>query len=70
MSAAAAAARARAVRPASLLAFARSDSEIAEQEGLGGDFRLVVNSGAAACQTVFHLHLHIIGGKPLTWPPG
>ncbi len=34
------------------------------------DFRLVVNNGAGAGQTVFHLHLHILGGRPLSWPPG
>lgn len=34
------------------------------------DFRVVVNDGAGAGQTVFHLHLHVIGGRPLTWPPG
>jgi histidine triad (HIT) family protein len=31
---------------------------------------VVVNDGAGAGQTVFHLHLHVIGGRPLTWPPG
>ncbi len=34
------------------------------------DFRLVVNNGAGAGQTVFHLHLHVIGGRSLNWPPG
>ena len=34
------------------------------------DFRCVINNGAGAGQTVFHLHLHIIGGRPLSWPPG
>lgn len=34
------------------------------------DFRLVVNDGAGAGQTVFHLHLHVIGDRPLNWPPG
>ncbi len=34
------------------------------------DYRLVVNNGPGAGQTVFHLHIHIIGGRPLTWPPG
>jgi len=33
-------------------------------------YRLVVNDGEASCQSVFHLHMHIIGGKQLTWPPG
>ena len=44
--------------------------KIAEQEGIGGKYRLVINDGAEAGQTVFHLHLHIIGGRPFTWPPG
>ena len=34
------------------------------------DFRLVVNNGSGAGQTVFHLHLHVLGGRPMTWPPG
>ncbi len=45
--------------------------EIAEQVGLAEDgFRLVLNNGKAAGQTVFHLHVHILGGRPLAWPPG
>lgn len=44
--------------------------KIAAQEGIGDKFRLVVNNGAEAGQTVFHLHLHIIGGRNLRWPPG
>ncbi|MFM7236749.1 MAG: histidine triad nucleotide-binding protein [Cyanobium sp.] len=42
---------------------------VARQEGLTG-WRTVINSGAEAGQTVFHLHVHVIGGRPLTWPPG
>ena len=42
---------------------------VARQEGLD-DFRLVVNTGAGAGQSVFHLHLHVLGGRPLGWPPG
>ena len=42
---------------------------VAAQEGLE-DFRVVINDGAGAGQTVFHLHLHVIGGRPLSWPPG
>ncbi len=45
-------------------------SEIARQEGHGDAFRLVINNGAGAGQTVFHLHIHILGGRPLSWPPG
>eukprot|EP00897_Mesotaenium_endlicherianum_P000970 jgi/Mesen1/10874/ME000093S10386 len=42
---------------------------VAKQEGLD-DFRLVVNNGPGAGQSVFHLHLHVLGGRPLRWPPG
>lgn len=43
---------------------------VADAEGLGGDYRLVFNTGAGAGQTVFHTHLHLLGGRPLSWPPG
>jgi histidine triad (HIT) family protein len=43
--------------------------KIAEQEGLDS-YRLVVNQGEGAGQTVPHLHMHLIGGRDLTWPPG
>ena len=42
---------------------------VARQEGLDS-WRTVINSGAEAGQTVFHLHVHVIGGRPLGWPPG
>jgi histidine triad (HIT) family protein len=44
-------------------------SKVAAQEGLTG-FRLVTNNGAEAGQTVFHLHIHVLGGRSLDWPPG
>jgi histidine triad (HIT) family protein len=44
--------------------------KIARQLGVGDAFRLVVNNGAAAGQSVFHLHLHILAGRKLRWPPG
>lgn len=44
-------------------------ARVAKQEGLGG-FRLVVNTGEEAGQTVFHLHLHVVGGRRMSWPPG
>lgn len=44
--------------------------DIARGEGYGDAFRLVVNNGEGAQQTIFHLHLHIIGGRPFDWPPG
>ena len=43
--------------------------KIASEQGLA-DFRLVVNDGAAAGQTVFHLHIHLLGGRSFAWPPG
>lgn len=43
---------------------------IADLLGYKDAFRLVVNNGAKAGQTVFHLHLHIIAGRDLSWPPG
>jgi histidine triad (HIT) family protein len=43
---------------------------IAQQLGLTGGYRLVINCGPDAGQTVDHLHLHILGGRPLNWPPG
>jgi len=42
---------------------------VARQEGFE-DYRVLVNNGAGAGQTVFHLHLHVIGGRSLSWPPG
>ena len=44
--------------------------KIAEQEGLTGGYRLVINQGEDAGQTVPHLHAHLIGGRKLSWPPG
>ena len=44
--------------------------EIARSEGVGDAFRLVINNGADAGQTVFHLHLHILAGRDFNWPPG
>ncbi len=44
--------------------------KIARQLGVGDAFRVVVNNGAEAGQSVFHLHLHILAGRKLRWPPG
>lgn len=33
-------------------------------------FRVVVNNGVEGCQSVYHLHLHVLGGRQLKWPPG
>ncbi len=45
-------------------------NKIALQLGVGDAFRLVVNNGADAGQSVFHLHLHILAGRAFKWPPG
>jgi histidine triad (HIT) family protein len=44
--------------------------QVAEQEGIVNGYRLVVNNGRLAGQSVFHLHVHLLGGRPLSWPPG
>ena len=45
--------------------------EIARTEGIADDgYRAVMNCNAGAGQTVFHIHLHVLGGRPLSWPPG
>ena len=44
--------------------------DIARKLEVGDAFRLVVNNGAGAQQTVFHVHLHLIAGRELSWPPG
>jgi histidine triad (HIT) family protein len=44
---------------------------VAHKEGLeAGGYRLVINDGDAAGQTVHHIHVHLLGGRNLTWPPG
>lgn len=46
-------------------------NEIAKSDGIAGSgYRLVLNVGPDAGQTVFHLHLHLLGGRPMAWPPG
>lgn len=55
--------------PDTYVALVRAADEIARKEGLDG-YRLVFNTGASAHQTVFHAHLHVLGGRAMTWPPG
>jgi histidine triad (HIT) family protein len=45
-------------------------AEIARNKGLGNGYRIVVNTGEDGGQTVDHLHLHLLGGRAMTWPPG
>ncbi|KAG2320591.1 hypothetical protein Bca52824_013804 [Brassica carinata] len=43
---------------------------VAEKEGIVDGFRVVINNGAEGCQSVYHLHLHVLGGRQMKWPPG
>lgn len=43
---------------------------VAEKEGIVDGFRVVINNGPSACQSVYHLHLHVLGGRQMKWPPG
>lgn len=45
-------------------------SQLAAQRGLTNGYRVVVNNGRGAGQSVFHLHLHVMGGRDFRWPPG
>lgn len=49
----------------------RAAASIAADEGISDEgYRLVANTGAGAGQSVFHIHLHLLGGRPMRWPPG
>ena len=43
---------------------------IANEQGLSNNYRLIINNGAKAGQSVFHIHVHLLGGRSLNWPPG
>jgi len=46
-------------------------AKVAKQENMHEDgYRVVINDGKHGCQSVYHLHLHVLGGKQLGWPPG
>jgi histidine triad (HIT) family protein len=45
-------------------------AQLARKQGLSQGYRVVVNTGDNGGQTVNHLHLHILGGRAMTWPPG
>lgn len=55
--------------PASLSAVFAAAETLAKAQGLAG-YRTVFNTGADAGQSVFHAHLHLLGGRNLAWPPG
>ena len=44
--------------------------KVAQQVGLTNGYRVVINNGVDGGQTVYHLHLHLLGDRPLKWPPG
>ena len=49
----------------------RMGARIANEEGhSAGGYRTVINTGAGAGQSVFHLHVHVLAGRPMHWPPG
>ena len=49
----------------------RVGARVANDEGPDeGGYRSVINTGAGAGQSVFHLHVHVLGGRPMNWPPG
>jgi histidine triad (HIT) family protein len=45
-------------------------AQIARERGIEDAYRTILNVGPGAGQSVFHLHLHLIGGRPMKWPPG
>ncbi|XP_073511223.1 adenosine 5'-monophosphoramidase HINT2 [Phyllobates terribilis] len=45
-------------------------SHLAQKEGLADGYRIVINDGQQGAQSVYHLHLHVIGGRQMRWPPG
>ena len=45
-------------------------AKLAREANLGSGYRAVVNTGSGAGQTVFHLHMHLLGGREFRWPPG
>ena len=59
-----------AAQPDVLVDLVNAAAAVAEQDGLADGYRLVLNTGRAAHQTVFHVHLHVLGGRSMSWPPG
>lgn len=57
------------ISPVVTAALFTAADEIADSEGLDG-YRVVFNTGASVGQSVFHAHLHLLGGRFFTWPPG
>jgi histidine triad (HIT) family protein len=60
-----------AAEPTVLVDLVEAAAAVAKADGIADDgYRLVFNTGASAHQTVFHAHLHVLGGRTMTWPPG
>ena len=65
------ASQAEATDAAELGAIGLLAAEVARQQGVeAGGYRTVMNTGPDGGQTVAHLHMHLLGGRPMTWPPG
>ena len=59
------------VRDAQLwLAVIKATHRVAEQEDIASGYRIVSNIGSEAGQSVEHFHIHVLGGRQMTWPPG
>lgn len=56
--------------PETLARLVDAAAVVADGDGLEGHYRLVFNTGSGAGQSVFHTHLHVLGGRAMTWPPG
>lgn len=56
--------------PDATVAVLRLARSVAVDDGVEGGYRLVANNGADAQQTVFHAHVHVLGGRTFSWPPG
>jgi len=56
--------------PQSVVELFEAVGAVAAQEGLEAGYRTVFNTGALANQMVFHAHVHVLGGRAMTWPPG
>jgi hypothetical protein len=50
--------------------YSRAAAHVANLESLGDGYRVVINDGPSAGQSVYHLHLHVLGGREMAWPPG
>jgi len=53
-----------------LLAMLETAKALATQEGFSNGYRIVINKGPDGGQTVYHAHVHLLGGRPFGWPPG